>query len=107
MAAEDLTGWPVLKLHNKLNFCRNTPAAIPVNAGPPRNIGQSVALPGTPRRQSRTTNELRPHRRTGWALPLLGEITCLAESARPRAQQLTSRSDARIIPDIPCFRPWL
>src|SRR5580765_4942895 len=45
MAAEDLTGPCVLKVHNKAGFAGSELEAIPSNDGLPRNIGQSAATP--------------------------------------------------------------
>src|ERR1017187_2013329 len=41
MAAEDLTGPAVLKVQSKSNRSGRVSPAMPANAGPPRNIGQS------------------------------------------------------------------
>src|SRR5256885_8154771 len=42
IAAEDLTGPPVLKLQSNDNLSGKAPEATPVRAGLPRNIGQFV-----------------------------------------------------------------
>src|SRR5437867_12740505 len=44
MAADDLTGPPVLKLQRSDNLSGKVPAATPVSAGLPRNIGQLAPL---------------------------------------------------------------
>jgi hypothetical protein len=43
MAAEDLTGPPVLKDHSSFNPSGSGDDATPANAGPPRNIGHESA----------------------------------------------------------------
>src|SRR5207244_6407999 len=44
IAADDFTGPPVLKLQSSDNLSGRIPAATPVSAGLPRNIGQSAPL---------------------------------------------------------------
>src|SRR5205823_1899570 len=44
IAADDLTGPPVLKLQSSDNLSGKVPVATPVSAGLPRNIGQLASL---------------------------------------------------------------
>src|SRR6266536_60639 len=57
IAADDLTGPPVLKLQSSDNLSGRFPAATPVSAGLPRNIGQ-LAAPASALPRSRLSEAL-------------------------------------------------
>src|SRR6266446_1747963 len=48
IAAEDLTGPPVLKFQSRANFAGKLPLVTPSSAGPPLNIGQPLGAPASP-----------------------------------------------------------